>query len=228
VLGAESPALELWRAFLGTAGGRFKEVILTGCAQRAALQAALIPHGAATGIICMDETDAALERCEDRVLHQVVPNSMTAERVRLEDFDVCEGLDAHKIEALRRVLQQRRYENGDLILERGAPATGLFFLMRGQVSVFLDLPGGGTRRLSTCTPGMLFGEMAIVERRPRSASVRADGCVECYELPLASFDELTATEPDLKIKLLQNFAQKLSVRVRKLTEEVCVLGAAPS
>ena len=107
----------------------------------------------------------------------------------------------------------------------GEPANALFFLVRGQVSVIAELPTGGTRRLTTCTPGMLFGEMAIVERRPRSAAVRADGPVECYAMSLDVFERLTAAHPDLKVKLLENFTRRLSERVRKLTDEVRILSA---
>ena len=85
------------------------------------------------------------------------------------------------------------------------------------------LAGGSTRRLTTCTPGMLFGEMAILERRPRSAAVIADTPVECWELPIADFEHLTGTHPDLKVKLLENFARTLSLRVRRLTDEVRTL-----
>jgi len=88
----------------------------------------------------------------------------------------------------------------------------------------VDLPTGGMHRLTTCTPGMLFGELAILERgSPRSADVRADGPVECYAMSVDSFDRLTATNPELKVKLLENFAHKLALRVRKLTDEVRVL-----
>jgi len=97
--------------------------------------------------------------------------------------------------------------------------------MKGRASVFIDGSNGTTRRLTTCMPGMFFGEMAILERRPRSAGVRADGPVECYAMSVASFERLTATHPDLKVKLLENFARRLSLRVRKLTEEVRVLSA---
>jgi glutaminase len=226
VLGADGAALELWRAFVASACKRFREIIVTGMGSRAALKSALTPSGSYPGFAYMDETDAALEHCEDCILGEVFPSTKTSETVRLEEFDVCEGLDEAKLAVLLEVLQPRHYRDGDLIVKRGDPASGVFFLTRGQVSIFLDLPGGGARRLSTCTPGMLFGEMAILERRPRSASVRADGNVECYELPLESFDRLTATEPELKVKLLQNFAQRLSIRLRKLTEEVSILGAS--
>jgi CRP-like cAMP-binding protein len=89
--------------------------------------------------------------------------------------------------------------------------------------VLIDLPGGGSHRLSTCVPGMLFGDMAILERRPRSATVHADEPVQCYAMSLEKFDRLTTTHPDLKVALLENFARSLSRRVRRLTNEVSAL-----
>jgi CRP-like cAMP-binding protein len=72
---------------------------------------------------------------------------------------------------------------------------------------------------------MLFGEMALLERRPRSANVQADDePVQCYALSLEGFDRLTVSHPDLKVQLLENFAKSLSLRVRKLTEEMRTLG----
>jgi CRP-like cAMP-binding protein len=124
------------------------------------------------------------------------------------------------ISALARPLSER--------LERGtsAPdATALFFLARGPVIVIADLPTGGTRLLTTCTPGMLFGEMEILERRPRSAAVRADGPVECYAMSLAVFERLTAAHPDLEVKLLQSFTRRLCERARGLTDEIRALSA---
>jgi len=93
----------------------------------------------------------------------------------------------------------------------------------GQVSVLLDVAGGVSRRLTTCTPGMLFGEMALLEGRPPSATVRADEAVECFAMPAANFERLGSTHPDLKLKLLESLARRLSLRVRKLTDEVRTL-----
>ena len=225
VLRADRPALDLWLAFLAGARGRYEEVVLTGLAHAPELMACLERDVAHPSHCCMEDTDVALEHCEDLVLRRIGAAAAADGPVRLEDFDVCEGLDASLIEVLRQVLEPRRYEAGDLIVHRDDPAACLFFLVRGQASVLVDLPGGGVRRLTTCTPGMLFGEMAILERRPRSADVRADGPVECYAMSLERFEQLTATHPELKVKLLENFARRLSLRVRKLTDEVRALGA---
>jgi len=58
--------------------------------------------------------------------------------------------------------------------------------LRGEASVLIDLTGGARSASRTCSPGMLFGEMAIVERRPRAASSATHGRV----LALSTSDRL--------------------------------------
>jgi glutaminase len=226
VLSADSPPVDLWLAFLEAVRGRWAELILTEFHHDAALAGRLVADTAIpVAYRCIEETDAALEYCEDRLLEELGAKAAPDRPVRLEDFDICEGLDAARLAALRDVLELRRYADGEIIVRQGEPADALFLLVRGQVSVIAELRTGGTRRLTTCTPGMLFGEMAILERRPRSAAVRADGPVECYSMSLDVFEQLTAANPDLKVKLLENFARRLSERVRRLTDEVRALSA---
>jgi glutaminase len=228
VLRGDAAALELWLAFLAGAGRRFDEVVLTGLSHSGELRTRLerdVPEANDDSHSCMDDVDVALEHCEDRLLTRLGAVSTSDDGVRLEDFDVCEGLDASLVDDLRKVLEVRRYQGGDLIVHRDDSAADIFFLVSGKASVLIDLPDGGIRRLTTCTPGMLFGEMALLERRPRSADVRADGPVECLAMSQQRFEELTGTHPELKVKLLENFARRLSLRVRKLTEELRALGS---
>jgi CRP-like cAMP-binding protein len=123
------------------------------------------------------------------------------------------------------VLELRRYETGDLIVRREDPAAFLFFLVYGQASVLVDPPAEGSdvspparRACSSARWRSSKGGRA----RPMSAP---DAAVECYAMSRERFERLTATHPDIKMKLLENFARRLSVRVRKLTDEVRALGA---
>lgn len=224
---ADWPALDLWMSFWERVRPRYREVVVTGLDEEAGLAAyfeAAQSRRPNALLLSMDETDAGVELCEDQLLYELgLTVTGDGMGVALEDFDLCAGLDADSIDILRGVLSERRFSPGDVIVEQGAAADSLYFLASGQVSVTIDLAGGTSRRLTTCTPGMLFGEMAILERQPRSAAVRADTTVECFELAIADFEHLTATHPDLKVKLLENFARSLSSRVRRLTDEVRVL-----
>jgi glutaminase len=226
ITSADWPALDLWMSFWERNRQRFREVVITGLDADAGLKqyfAAALARKPAALLLEMEEADTALELCEDQLLYDIRVSAPGGIPVSLENFDLCEGLDEVSIDVLRSVLKTRRFKAGDPIVAIGDPADSLFFLASGQVSVTIDLAGGGTRRLTTCTPGMIFGEMAILERRPRSAVVRADTPVECWELMIADFEHLTGTHPDLKVKLLENFARSLSIRVRRLTDEVRTL-----
>ena len=128
-----------------------------------------------------------------------------------------------RLVAAERHAEAEVVREGHMALARALRRQRRFDALRQAGRMIIDLPGGGTHRLTTCTPGMLFGEMAILERRPRSADVRADGPVECYSMTIEAFDRLTSTHPDLKVKLLENFANKLALRVRKLTDEILAL-----
>jgi CRP-like cAMP-binding protein len=225
VVDAERPALKLLLDFAEANASRYRELILSGAESLASLLDELRGGTTDSPWRLFGETDAAIEFCENQLLEESrTGQGSTPDQVELNDFDLCQGMDPERIEVLRRLLEPRRYEAGQWIIRTGDTADALFFLTSGQVSISVDLPDGASKRLGTCAPGMLFGEMALLERRPRSANVRADEPVTCYALPLDDFQRLTISHPDLKVQLLENFAKSLSLRVRKLTDEVRTLG----
>ena len=115
------------------------------------------------------------------------------------------------------------FERGDAIIRKGDEADRMFFLAKGQVSVTVDLPTGQLKRLATLSPGMAFGEVALVDAAPRSADVRADGAVECYVLSKKAFDELARHQPVLKMTLLENLLRNVSRMLTRANQEVATL-----
>ena len=111
-------------------------------------------------------------------------------------------------------LQFRHYKTGEILIQKGEQARELFFLARGNVSVFLNFPAGTRKRLATFSAGMAFGEMALLDRGPRSAMVVADTEVHCDLLAVDDFEALSVRDPHIKIKLLENLSLGLSQRLR--------------
>jgi CRP-like cAMP-binding protein len=70
---------------------------------------------------------------------------------------------------------------------------------------------------------MTFGELAMVNRSPRSADVRADTKTECYALAVTEFDRLGEKHPEIKLTLLENLLRTLSRTAARLTGEVLAL-----
>ena len=67
-----------------------------------------------------------------------------------------------------------------------------------------------------------FGEMAIIDRAPRSATIVADSDAECDLLTIEDFEALGQTHPAIKIKLLQNLSLGLCHKLRKANRELSV------
>jgi glutaminase len=181
----------------------------------------LLTDGPQGTLKTFSDLDPALEWCETEVLGDAGVPLPTA--VTLAEHDVCRGLDGTALRTLTSFVRSRRFETGDMIVRQGDPADEVFLLVSGTVSVTLDLPTGERRRLSTVAPGMVFGELTIVDRSPRTADVRADTAVECLVLTAAALDRMQAEYPEITIAILRNLLRNVHRTVARLSREVSAL-----
>lgn len=178
------------------------------------------PHGV---LKTFTDLDPALEWCEGEILGRegvALPATTT-----LAEHDVCRGLDKAALATLERFLTRRAFVAGEMIVRQGDPADEVFLLVQGTVSVTVDLPAGERRRLSTVAPGMVFGELTIVDRSPRTADVRADTAVECLVLTTANLERLQQRHPEVTIVILRNLLRNVHRTVARLSREVTALSS---
>jgi len=185
---------------------------------RARLGARLEPH-----FRQLEDIDSALERCEDELLAGAALGPGSAPVPAAVDYDLFDGLTPGEISTVTARLTRRSYPKGEHIINAGADARELFFLAEGRVSVHVTLPSGSRKRLATFTPGAAFGEMAVIDRAPRSAMIVADTDVECDLLGMDDLEELGDAHPAIKIRLLQNLCLALSRKLRKANRELSLL-----
>ena len=117
---------------------------------------------------------------------------------------------------LVKVLNQttlRTFKPGEEAISEGSHGDEFYIILSGEVEV---LKGG--RPLTILGPGVHFGEMALVDHSPRSATVRAREATRLMALTRAAFYGLVRTEPVLASKLLWSFVQVLSHRLRATNE----------
>jgi glutaminase len=167
-----------------------------------------------------DEYDAALESCENGLLRA---NGVAAEQLGelpLAKHELLQNLAPQQIEQLASVMERRTFQPRELVVQRGQPASELFLLVQGELSVLTDTPDGRLRRLSTLAAGAAFGEPSMVEGAIRTAFVRADIPSVCWVLERSAFDSLEASNPDLKIRLLENLLRSATHTLGRLSFEV--------
>ncbi len=169
-----------------------------------------------------EELDPALQWSEDRLLARLQPDIPDIS-IAVTQYSLLDGLSREEVAVVHALFERRTYEPGDVIIRAGDPARELFLLSRGLVSVFLPLENGAQKRLASFGPGMAFGEMAIIDRAPRSATITAETPVSCDLLSLARLTALGVTHPKIKIRLLENLSLDLCRKLRKANREIALL-----
>ncbi|MBT9489462.1 MAG: glutaminase A [Rubrivivax sp.] len=171
------------------------------------------------------QLDFGLEWCERQLLQRHAAPPASPSLASLAEHRLCAGAGAEDLQHLEALLDTHRFDAGSLILRTGDPAERLFFLVRGEVSVVTAAVTGVSRRLSTLSAGMGFGEAALLSGGVRTADVRADTQVECRTLTAEAFAGLAAARPSLMICLLRNLLQSSAETTQRLTLEVAALSA---
>lgn len=168
------------------------------------------------------DADLALEWCEDKLLAGRLPIWTPDSTTEVDDYELFTELDAKQRAVIESLLVRKTYVRGEVMVQFGDAAKELFFLKAGSASVTVSLASGVQKRIATFSPGMAFGEMALLDRAPRSAVVTADTDVTCELLKLDDFEALSESHPSIKITLLKNLSLGLCRKLRKANREISV------
>jgi CRP-like cAMP-binding protein len=127
-----------------------------------------------------------------------------------------EGLSTDQLRSIAGLCQERTFLSGEIITTQGERGDELFVVSQGFVEVTLaDSGGGEPRTVIQLGPGQIVGEMALVDRGPRSATVRAltDGAL-LQALKRDDFLQLCQSDTHLGYLVMRNMAADLSFKLR--------------
>ncbi len=122
-------------------------------------------------------------------------------------------------EVRRRVLagaRLRRFARGEVVFHEGDPGDTLHLIAKGRVAIRVATALGDTATLAVIGAGDFFGELALLEEEPRTASVVALEKTETLALHREDFDEMTREFPSVHAFLVH----VLGAQVRRLTDQV--------
>lgn len=171
--------------------------------------------------------DLALEHAEDRLLGRLLHEGDDGQVLELAHTMMGQGLTDEQLAYLSALLVPRRVARGDAVFRRGDAPDGLYVALRGQIGIWLppDKPHAADRghRLVSFVPGVIIGEMGLLENRPRSADALAEDEVDLLELPRAAYESLSAARPDILGRIFVNLSIHQSTRMRALTDELAAV-----
>jgi CRP-like cAMP-binding protein len=112
--------------------------------------------------------------------------------------------DEKFLDRLAKEFNPRTYAPGELMAEEGEPGRTFFVIESGEAAVLVH--GNEVRRLG---PGDSFGEIALIDRSDRSATVRAETEVRGYQMPVFSFRPIVEGHPEMTWALLEALARRV-------------------
>ncbi len=114
------------------------------------------------------------------------------------------------------------YRNGEILCREGDKGDHMFIIQQGTVEVVTSKSGRETN-LAILDEGALIGEMALFEKEPRSATVRAVGEVRALTVDKKNLLRRVSEDPTLAFRVIRTLSsrvRRLSARVRDLSEEL--------
>lgn len=127
----------------------------------------------------------------------------------LRQVPLFKRLDEAQLVALAALVVQRRFAKGEMIILAEAEGDALFVIEQGQVKVSLIHEDGREVILSFLGPGEVFGELSLLDGKPRSATVTATAPTSLLMLRRSDFLRLLAGIPQIAVALLEELAERL-------------------
>ncbi len=162
----------------------------------------------------VSDTDAAVARCEKHLAGRSTDATDTAALPGVDTL-LLESLGRPLLRRLRRYWSRAAFRSGDVVFSQRDASDGVFFVAAGRCDVLIDIPGTERKRkIQSLAAGSVFGEMALIDPQPRSASIVATEVTTCYWIPSARFGQLKAEQPDIAFELIAAIAMIFADRLR--------------
>lgn len=132
------------------------------------------------------------------------------------------GLGAEAIGSLARLCQTRRLPAGQTLFVKGDPGDALYGVRRGQIRIEVGTSAGEHLTIEVFGAGDLFGEIAVLDGRPRTADAIAQEDAELFVLPRADFLKTLESDVRLAIRIIELLCARLR-STNERTEEMMFL-----
>jgi len=109
------------------------------------------------------------------------------------------------------ITQERRYEPGEIIIEENSAAETFFIIYKGKIEILKRFEDGEEVVLGVYSDGEFFGEMAILDEGPRSATARAVEATTLMQVSYRDFERVLGVVPQIAFAIMK----ELSIRLRQ-------------
>lgn len=123
-------------------------------------------------------------------------------RLILKKIAFLDQLKVNELDELIGALDKRPYQRGEVIIKQGTPGETFFILSSGAAGVYRER-FLSSKRIADLGPDTFFGEMALLDNSPRTATVVGDADGELYFLPRETFKKVLLNNPGIASTIRQ-------------------------
>jgi SulP family sulfate permease len=172
-------------------------------------------------VIVASNLDRALETCEQQIIeaHRRKGGDVRSLHAWLSD---ALGSAEHA-EHLAQHCQRLEVASGAVIARQGEAADSMHFILEGRIAIVVDVGDARTMRVRSLGRHTTIGEMGLITRRPRSATIEAEAASVLYELRADAYDTIKRERPELSQALLGYIVAVMAERLSFANRVVGVL-----
>ncbi|HEX2959754.1 MAG TPA: cyclic nucleotide-binding domain-containing protein [Chitinispirillaceae bacterium] len=138
----------------------------------------------------------------------------------LKSLPVFESLTNSELIQIERILHERVYAKGEVVFNEGEPGAGMYIVSKGEIEIIQNVAESQKMHLANISERSFFGEIALLDELPRSASAvaRCDTVLLGFSKP--DLENLLARNQRLGIKILSNLSRLTCRRLIKANENL--------
>lgn len=136
----------------------------------------------------------------------------------LQRVSLFQGISRREFGHLFQALISRSYAPGEILFHEGDVGRALFILESGHVEISRRSATGDVSQVVVLKPGDYFGEMSLLDERPRTATAAAMDQVQVYLLYKTELEKLVKSVPHVGAAIMTHLAMLLAARLRAMTE----------
>ncbi len=132
-----------------------------------------------------------------------------------------QALEPSRLKLLAFTSDMVNFQHGEIIFKAGDPADCAYVIMEGEVEILSVVDEESV--VSVLQLNQIFGELALLNDEPRSATLRAKGELKVMKISESLFMELIRESPKLALNVLRQLSQKLAdshLQVEELREQL--------
>lgn len=148
----------------------------------------------------------------------------------LRQVALFQGVPGDDLRRIAHRMREHAFAAGKVVFREGEPGDRLFLVLTGQMHVYVER-AGATITYARLHAGECFGEMALLDEAPRSATVQADAPSRCLTLAKEDFLALLASHPQIALGIVQSLSQRLrqaSAQVQAYAQQLAQGHQTPS